>query len=81
MSTNVGQKQVRVLAGTGTLYLPQVSITGATGPQWPQWQQLTAAQFAAGPTGQFETVQATNTGYSGGQENKTVSIPGYLGPS
>lgn len=75
----MAQKSVRVVSGTGTLYLPQVTITGSTGP-YPQWSQLTLAQFSAGPTGTFPTVQATNTGYSGGQENKTVFISGYLGP-
>lgn len=80
MSTEIKQKQVRVVSGTGSPGIQQVNITGASGP-WPQWQQLTAASFALGPTGSFQTVQAMNTGPSGGQENKTVQIVGYLGPS
>ena len=78
----MAQKSVFVATGTGTPGIAQVNITGASGfSQWPQWTQLTKAQFAAGPTGSFQTVQALNTGPSGGQENKTVQIVGYAGPS
>jgi hypothetical protein len=76
------QKSVRVIAGTGNFRLRQVSVTGASGfGNFPQWTQVTAAQAAAGPTGWYETVQAMNTGPSGGQENKTVQIVGYVGPA
>jgi hypothetical protein len=79
-SQNVGQKSVRVVSGTGTTGIQQVNITGASGGlNWPQWVQLTAAQFAAGPTGSFPTVQAMNTGGTGGF--RRVQIVGYLGPS
>lgn len=76
----MAQKLVRVISGTGAPGIRQITITGATGP-WPQWQQLTAAQAIQGPTGQFATVQATNTGASGGQQIKTVQIVGYVGPA
>lgn len=80
MTTEVGQKSVRVISGTGTANFRQVNITGASGP-WPQWVQVTAVQYARGPTGMFEVVQAMNTGPSGGLENKTVQIVGYGGPN
>ena len=80
MSTPTGLKSVRVSSGTGTIGLRQINVTGASGP-WPQWVQLTAVQYAQGPTGNFETVQAMNTGPSGGVENKTVQIVGYVGPA
>lgn len=76
----VGQKSVRVLSGTATAGVVQRNITGASGGQnWPQRVQLTAAQFAAGPTGQFMTIQAMNTGATG--PFKTIQIVGYVGPS
>ena len=82
MTTEVGQKRVRVLSGTGRAELQQINITGASGRgQWPQWVQVTAAQAAQGPTGSYEVVQAFNTGPSGGVQIKTVQIVGYLGPS
>ena len=75
------QRSVRVLTGTGGAGIKQVNVTGASGA-WPQWVQLTAAQFSTtGPTGQFLTVQAMNTGPSGGQSIKTVQIVGYVGPA
>jgi hypothetical protein len=78
----MAQKSVRVISGTGSQVLRQVNVTGASGfGQWPQWTQLTALQAGAGPTGWYETVQAMNTGPSGGQENKTVQIVGYVGPA
>ena len=77
---NVGQRSVRIISGTGTPGIRQINITGASGGlNWPQWKQLTAAQFAAGPTGQFATYQAMNTGATG--PFKRVQIVGYLGPS
>ena len=80
MSTATGQKQVRVTSGTGSFRFRQLNITGASGP-WPQYQQLTALNYAKGPTGAFETVQAVNTGPSGGASVKTVQIVGYVGPA
>ena len=75
------QRSVRVTFGTGTAGLQQVNVTGASG-SFPQWSQLTAAQANTfGPTGGFKTVQAVNTGASGGQEVKTVQIVGYVGPA
>ncbi len=75
------QRSVRVIQGTGTAGLQQVNVTGASGA-WPQLAQLTAAQANTfGPTGGFKTVQAINTGPSGGQSIKTVQIVGYVGPA
>ena len=79
MSTEVGKKSVRVISGTGSAGIQQVNITGATGPNFRPWTQLTVAQFSGGPTGQFKTVQAMNTGATG-SGIAIVSIPGYLGP-
>jgi len=76
----MAQKSVRVLAGTGRAELQQVNITGASGP-WPEWVQMVAGQYATGPTGSIQEVQAFNTGPSGGQSIKTVRIVNYLGPS
>lgn len=78
----MAQRLVRVIFGTGAPGIQQVTITGASGGlSRPQWAQLTAAQAIQGPTGTFLTVQAMNTGASGGQENKTVQIVGYAGPA
>jgi hypothetical protein len=49
-------------------------------------KQITAAQFAAGPTGQFESVQSSNAIPVGGTAAianglPTIIISGYAGPS
>ena len=70
----MAQYPVHVVSGTGAAGIQQVNVTGASGP-YPQWTQVT------GPTGGEKTVQAINTGPSGGQEIKTVQIVGYKGPA
>lgn len=76
----MAQKLVRVIGGTGSVGLQQVNITGASG-SWPQWVQHTAIESSTGPTGRYQTVQAINTGPSGGHSIKTVQIVGYVGPA
>lgn len=83
---------VRVIGTTGSNLFETVNIQSADlGDQvhhhnHQKATQLTAAQFAAGPTGQFKTVQTSNAIPVGGTGNvanglRTIIISGYAGPS
>jgi len=83
---------VRVIGTTGSRLFETVNIQSADLGDLVHHhhhqvaKQITALQYAQGPTGQFKTVQTSNAitvGGTGAVANgfRTIIIPGYLGPS
>jgi hypothetical protein len=83
---------VRVIGTTGSNLFETVNIQSADlGDQvhhhhHQKCTQLTALQYAQGPTGQFKTIQTSNAIAVGGTAAianglRTIIITGYAGPS